>query len=59
MIFRPSHLDTNLALSNYWGLRTTESFPGFVFRFGKLEISDAEFFSFREKMDGESMPALA
>jgi hypothetical protein len=55
MIFRPSHLDTNLALSNVWGLRTTESFPGFVFRFGKLEISDDEFFSFREKVDGESL----
>ena len=55
MIFRPSHLDTNLALSNVWGLRTTESFPGFVFRFGKKDISDDEFFSLREKVDDESM----
>jgi hypothetical protein len=54
MLFRPSHLDTNLSLSNYWGLRTTESFPGFVFRFGKLEISNDEFFAFREKVDEES-----
>ena len=55
MLFRPSHLDTNLALSNYWGNRTTESFPGFVFRFAKPDISEDEFCSLREKVDGESM----
>jgi hypothetical protein len=44
IVLRPCHMDTNLAMSHYWGSRTTESTPGFVYRFG-LESVDDDIFS--------------
>jgi hypothetical protein len=55
LVLRPCHMDTNLALTHYWGNRTTEACPGFVYRFGKTEISVDEFYSLRENVDMQSV----
>ena len=55
LVLRPCHLDTNLALSHYWGERTTEACPGFVYMFGKTSIYDEEFYAFPEDVDVQSV----
>ena len=54
-VLRPCHLDTNLALSNYWGDRTSESKPGFVYQFGLNSVEERDFYSFRHDVDDHSL----
>jgi hypothetical protein len=55
IVLRPCHMDTNLAMSHYWGSRTTESTPGFVYRFGLESVDDSIFYSFNHDVDDQSL----
>ena len=54
-VIRPCHLDTNLALSNYWGERNSVSKPGFVYQFGLNQIDNHVFYTFRHDVDDHSL----